>query len=262
MAECRQYERLIVSTSQIDLAYTGIGSSPMAGDINGAGIVIPDTRTPNRSRRYLMRLCGVNVNEGARVIVRSIRQLLTIGAVTESNQPGVGYPYELAVTSPVWRFVDGNVSWHLRKVNPKVPEAGPRQFNDVAPLVTPYSASQYGISSTILTRDGAGGAYVPLNGADAYGDPVAGLGTFYDMRYPWPNSTEPADLGIEVSGACDLVIFASVYQTDPTTRIVPAVAPNLLTIGPEDRFLAAFPNARYHRIGAEMVVDICNPVPK
>jgi hypothetical protein len=201
----------------------------------------------------------VRLNHGARCIVHSVRQLLTIGTEIESNTAGLTIPLELDVTSPTWHFVNGNVSWHLRFVNPKV-QAFLRTFPDVPPFTLPFASGQDGTTTAILARSQA--PYRALNEGVPYGEPVRGLGTFRDIRYPWTQSSEPAALGIEVLGPGDLVLFASVYQPDPELRPLPPVvlpAPELAVLRPEDAFVLSYPNARYWRIGAEMVVDLCNP---
>jgi len=259
MGECVQYERIVVSTQQVDPGVQAIGSSPFAGDLCYTGIVLPQDPTPDQFHRYLCRLCGVRLGSGARGIIRSFRQMLTIASHIDSATEGLTIPLELDVTSPTWHFVDGNVSWHLRKVNPIVPEISPRMFFDVPPFTQPFSAAQYGTSACILARDATAGAYIPLNRGYPYGDGVAGLGNIHDIRMPWSQSAIGSDLGIEVVGPCELVMFASVFQTDPERRPpAPVEVPDYASLRPEDRFILEFPNARYHRIAAEMVIDMCN----
>lgn len=258
MTECARFERKIITTVQLDPGMQFVGSSPASGDWYSTGIVIPAAPSTSTSfTRYLTRLCGVSIDANSRCIIRSIRQMLTIGVEVESGTPGLVIPLELDVVSPCWHFTNGNVSWHLRMVNPRVPH-NTREFSDSGPFPPPFSAAEDGTTSTILARDNV--PYHAMDQGQPYGEPVAGLGTFRDMRYPWSNSSEPADLGIEVRGPGELVLFASVAQTNPETRPAPPpVLPNLAVLRPEDAFVLTFSQARYWRIGAEMVVDLCNP---
>lgn len=258
MTECARFERKIITAVQLDPGLQFVGSSPASGDWYSTGIVLPAAPSTGPSfRRYLVRLCGVHVDDESRCIIRSIRQMLTIGTDIESGTPGLSIPLELDVISPTWRFTNGNVSWHLRAVNPKV-VAYTRSFPDAPPTGPPFSNSERGTTSAILSRQDV--PYQALDQGQPYGKPVAGLGTFRDIRYPWSQSSEPADLGIEVTGPVDLVLFASVYQTDPATRPAPpAPLPDLSVLRREDAFVLSHPQARYWRIGAEMVVDLCNP---
>jgi hypothetical protein len=259
MAECARFERKVVTTEQVDPAAQVVGSSPYAGDYYATGLVLPPFPTDIQDGRYLTRLCGVDIDEGSRCIIRSLRQLLTIGAEVPSETPGLYIPVELDVVSPTWNFINGNVSWHLRMVNPRVP-AFTRTFVDVPPFTLPFSGSLDGTTASILTRREGPPSYLPLNGGVPYGDPVHGLGTFRDIRYPWSQSAEPANLGIEVLGPGQLVLFASVYQPNPATRpALPVPLPDLSVLRPEDAFVFRYPDARYWRIGAEMVIDLCNP---
>jgi hypothetical protein len=257
MAECARFERKVVTTQQVDPAAQVVGSSPYAGDYYATGIVLPATPTDIQDGRYLTRLCGVHIDDDSRCIIRSIRQLLTIGAEIPSETPGHVFPIELDVTSPTWNFVNGNVSWHLRFVNPRV-GAFTRTFIDTPPFTMPFSGALNGTTSCILTRRQIP-IYQPLNRGVPYGSPVRGLGTFRDIRYPWCRSAEPADLGIEVRGPGELVLFASVYQPNPATRPAPPAPLPGLVLRPEDDFVFRYPDARYWRIGAEMVIDLCNP---
>lgn len=258
MTECARFERKILTAVQVDPANQYVGSSPSSGDYSATGIVLPAGPSSSIPTRYLTRLCGVRLNQGARCIIHSMRQLLTIGTEIESGSPGVTIPLELDVTSPTWHFVNGNVSWHLRMVNPKV-QAFLRTFPDVPPFTTPFASGKDGTTSAILTRR-QGPPYRALNEGSPYGDPVRGLGTFRDIRFPWSLSTGSTALGIEVLGPGDLVLFASVYQPDPLLRPAPPpVLPDLSVLRPEDAFVLSHPDARYWRIGAEMVVDLCNP---
>lgn len=258
MTECLPHDRQVVYTSQFDPALSFVGGSPFVGDIASTGIVLPATPTPDQVSRYLCRLCAASVAPNTRCIVRSIRQYLSIiGRVT--GEHGVpAWDFELPVRTPLWRFVDGNVSWHLRRVTEREPE---ELATDVI-LGFPYSRTRRGLTAAILGRIAAPG-YIPLNAGIPYGQDLGSLGNFYDIRFPWEDFDQSDDLGIEVVGPCDLVLYASVYQTDPATRPPFPGSDDLRNklvevVAPEDAFLLRLANARYHRIAGAMLLDFCN----
>lgn len=248
--------RITVTTStQVDPAKALVGSSPFGGDMSNTGIVLPATPTPSQFRRYLSRLCGAGIDRDEVAFVRSIEQLLTIGAyelVGDPEEDPTRYPLELEVTSPTWSFIDGNVSWHLRHVSPQ--DRAPRTLWDDFPLAPPFIMDSQGTSAGILARIPVDGAYLPLANGIPYGEPVADLGTFRDIRFPWNQRFQ--DLSIEVPGPGTLVLFASVHQTNPDTRVQPNVAVDGTYLRREDRFVLNHPTARYWRVGARMILDV------
>lgn len=272
MASSERIQRLVISSSQYDAGMAFSGSTPGGGDSTGVGVTLPATPTTAPNGRYLVRLCGVDIGKRSRAVVRSFRQLLTIGAhcaigMDENGDDIPPYlPVECDVVSPAWHFVDGNVSWHMRKVQKRDPAKGRRVFTDAPPQYMPFSYSDRGNQSSILARNTAAAVnwplvpgYIPLNNGMPYGTDVSGMGTFRDMRFPYAAQMPQRDLGLEVQGPCNLVMFASVYQTDPTRRPVALdKQPPLESLRPEDKFILQYPDARYWRIGAELVVDLYN----
>jgi len=258
MAECARYQRVVKSTVQYDPTLQFVGGSPWPGDLSASGLVLPVAPTTSSELRYLVRLCGLRLGPYVRCVVRWVRQLLTIGTELPTEQGGAVIPVEQEVISPTWRFIDGNVSWHLRKLAVK---RGTyiRQPSDVVAF-PPYTALQEGQLSGILTRQVT--PYIPLNGGIPPGEDIGGLGNMRDMRYPYANGVLPNDLNLEVVGPADVIFFASVWQTDPETRPNPPDPGNTSALRPEDRFVLQYPESRYWRIGAEMLLDVCNPEPR
>lgn len=196
------------------------------------------------------------MNEEEYCVIRSIQQLLTIGAQLDvgDEQDPTQYPLEIPVTDPTWCFPDGNVSWHLRIVEPHTAPA-----TTLSPTVfgPPYSAERFGLTPAILTivqPIPAVAAYLPLNGGYPYGAPAMGLGTFYDVRFPWGQRQQ--HLNLREDGMCQVVMYASVFQTDPDTRVQPPAAADGTYLRQEDRFVMNHDTARYWRVGARMEVDI------
>jgi hypothetical protein len=246
--------RVVVgATTQYDPDKALVGSSPFSGDQANTGIVLPASPTVAQNRRYLCRLFGMEVNEDEFVVVHAIHQLLTIGAMYDvgDEQDPTQYTLEVPVTDPTWSFPDGNVSWHLRQKN--VAKNSRSLYTDF-PFVPPYSANRDGLTSAILARVPVAGAYLPLNGGAPYGEPVSSLGTFKDIRFPWLQVT--ADLKQRIDGPCQIVMYASVWQTDPDTRVQPPVVADGTYLRQEDRFVMNHDQARYWRIGGRMEVDV------
>jgi hypothetical protein len=231
-----------------------VGSSPFTGDMSNTGIVLPANPTPSQDRRYLCLTCGLQIPREEVAVVSSIEQLLTIGAFVDVGDPEedpTQYPLEIPVEDPTWSFVDGNVSWHLRRVT--VTQAARTIYDDFL-FFPPYSSNAIATTPSILTRVPTLGAYQPLNAGQPFGDPVDDLGTFRDMRFPW--SQRDQNLNMVVSGPCYLMLYASVRQTDPDTRVQPPVTIDGTYLRREDRFLLNNPTARYWRVGARMIVDV------
>lgn len=222
-----------------------IGSSPWLGDVGGTGVAVPSGATTSISNRYLFRLCGVQIPDRSSLHVVGIRQLVTLRALIESGS--ASYPAEREVTSPLWRFADGNVSFHLRW-HQALQDA--RKYG-VAPLGT--DPNMRGLDTSLLF-DPSGPFYTaPGNGVPP-GRDVWGLGTWRDMRFPWKSTSW--DMRIPVRGPGVLVLYASVRQTDPTTRPVLPPPDDLDAIRPEDRFLLEYPTAVYGRIAGALAVEL------
>lgn len=259
MGSCDRYERQLVASAQYDGAVGFIGGSPSLGDLTATGVLVPHEPTVDQAHRYLVRCCGVAVGIHQRAIVRSIRQLLTIGVNTTNDQDESVYHFELPVVTPTWRFQDGNVSWHLRKVTEDTAFRFMTDNNDIG-----ISSNRDGLSATILGFMQAGIAtYTPLNRGQPFGSPVKDLGTFRDVRFPFTSESN-RDLNLEVVGPCNLVLYASVFQTNARTRLTYAGDADVIAdaVCPEDRFVLRFPTARYWRVGAEMIVDVCTYDPE
>ena len=246
--------RVIVgATTQYDPAKALVGSSPFNGDSSSTGIVLPAGPTPSQSRRYLARLLALEVAQDEYIVIHAMHQLLTIGTMLDvgDEQDPTQYPLEIPVTDPTWSFIDGNVSWHLRKVGPKKTTSS--LYTDF-PFAPPYASDRQGMTAALLARVPTAGAYLPLNAGIPYGKSVSSLGTFRDLRFPWSQAT--ADLNQRVDGPCQVVLYASVYQTDPDTRVQPSVIVDGTYMRQEDRFVINHPQSRYWRVGARMEVEV------
>jgi hypothetical protein len=252
-----KHQTTFVSTTGIDETLQGISTDPFGRNLpTGFGLRVPPVITasivaPNQPR-YLFLLASRTI-EREKTTIRGIRTGINLG-INRSGTANQILPYELPVTSPYWRFPDGNVSWHLV-----------REPNDVPTLQRPLTdtASWRYLRSdqpAMLYKKGSfdAGAYDPLTlapifytvGLDGYtppdfspsqAQPIADLGNMRSIVYPWDPGSDNK-LNIVVSGNCRISLYASVLQTNPATRLQPAALSSPISSGvsPEDAFLANF----------------------
>jgi hypothetical protein len=263
--DCRTRVELV--SAAYDPDYEGIGSSPVVGDLGGTGIRVPATATVDQRHRYLFRLCGKEIPAGKMMIVRGLRQLVTLRAdytITGEvpGQPLGTFVFEREVTSPGWHFNDGNVSFHLKYTT---------QVQSVRSVFDPLqlpgtSPSTFGVDTAFLyTPNPLGpflGPYNPPGAGIPPGRDVDWLGTLRDVRYPWDNTDW--SLSVPCYGPGVVTLWASVFQTNPTTRIAPPqqVPPAPWTdpisdaYRPEDLFLIQHPTCKYGRVGGALLLDL------
>lgn len=223
-----------------------VGSSPWLGDIGNTGVAVPSGATTSLTNRYLFRLCGVEVPDRHSLHVVGIRQLTVLQAIMASGS--ASFPAQLEVTSPLWAFTDGNVSFHLR-FHQNLQDA--RKYDTAqAPGTDP---GMRGLDTALL-YDPAGAFYTAPGSGIPPGKDVAGLGTWRDLRFPW--SSTSWDMRLPVYGPGALVLYASVRQTDPNTRPVMPPPDDLGAIRPEDRFVLEYPTAVYGRIAGALAVEL------
>jgi hypothetical protein len=278
MSTLERKRRFEIASSGFDEYLSLVGGDPFGGS-NSVGLRIPTLPTPTilgggAQLRYLFNLASFTVGEGACVRIRGYRQLLTIGATQQTPREGPNpnpiYVIEQEVVDPFWRFNDGNVSWHLHVMgNPNasdVPRGVTAPYTDVARDVVSYKR-YWADSPALLYGPGSGVApgniytniasYVPPNNGKPYGSAInAAQGTFYDLRIPWRDSRAWDALDIPVEGPATVAFFASVRQTNPSTRnvlAIPSFAPG--GISTEEAFLTNFANAIYWRVGGSLIVE-------
>jgi hypothetical protein len=243
-------------------------TSPYLGDVASTFLYVPEAPTLTIEERYLFRLAAVPVPPMGRLKILGLRTMVTIGQQTPVTADGDSWVYvqERPVETPNWAFKDGNVSWHLRVLR------GPALDQRERLVLSPgQSASLYGVDASLLVGT-LTPRYKAPNGGLPPGEPVGSLGTFRDQRFPWNRQAARSDLGFEVDGPAYVVLYASIWQTDPTTRIyLPAAsAPaDLGALVPEDRFLLAFGDGgrattnlvRYRHVGGSIIAET-GPKPK
>ena len=263
-----------LQTTGADEYLQNVGGDPFHGSGSYVGLRVPSLpSTPDN--RYLFLGATFSIGEHERARILGFRQLVTIGlqqgaAASRTGDPGNIRPVEFEVTSPVFRFVDGNVSHHLRRAcgpgNRGLPpvvgapldqrsfKAG---FADGPALLYRTATIPAGAPYTQLT------AYTPPNGGQPYGAPLENgltMGSLYGLSTPWNTHGAWSSLGIDILGPDQVAWFISVKQTDPATRtaLVPPTTPAVFYsngLSPEEQFLLNFPTAIYWRVGVSLIVE-------
>lgn len=247
----------LVSTTGIDEALQGLSTDPYGRNIPSAvGLRVPPVLsggiTPPAQPRYLFALATREIK--ADTVIRGIRTAVTIGVDASSDANRV-LPIEFPVTSPWWRFPDGNVSFHLI-----------RESTDVTTLQMPSTnAASWRYKQTDQpamiydTATFSAGSFNPQTGAPLFypvgltaykppdinniWQPIGNLGNMKGVLFPWEPQSDNK-LNIPVVGNARITLYASVLQTNPTTRLTASLPdaagfyPNGL--GPEDAFVASW----------------------
>lgn len=268
--------RFEVWAEGLDDGLQGVGSDPYGGPAAYTGLRVPKLATPDNAHRYLFMLCGFGLGERAKATIRSWRQLLTLGF-----EAGIGGSsavlIEKEVESPVFRFPDGNVSYHLTRIDEDAltgnvvgtpPTTGSRiPVNNLAWRMATSSALLY--ESVALRGSGFYTdltMYVPPNQGKPYGDPVAHMKVIHDRRADWRAASAWQPLDLEVEGPGFYALWASVYQTSGLFNLG-SLATTIDTVqaGLSDyQFMAAFPpggeeptpTVQYWRVGGALDVFI------
>lgn len=272
--------RLEVSTQGLDEALQGISSDPFtsSGNSTYTGLrippVLPTYTTPDKQPRYLFTLASVTFQNGIKLL--GMRQGLTIGM--DANL-GVApeRPIEAFVQTPTFRFVDGNVSWHL------VVERQPARKQGAVATDTQSWQKLQSDSPAMLYQtftntntDPSGAPIFYMQTMTAYTPPalaslegIAGLGTFRDLRFPWYDPDvwlAFGEKGVDIDGGGRLSLHASVLQTNPATRGSPSKTGTQISMPgsfPEEGFLQDYNvtgppilGPIYWRIMGSLIVEI------
>lgn len=203
--------------------------------------------------------------------------VLFTGNAVDSTTPAAGSVYntyfEKQITSPRWRFPDGNISWHVMALQPNIPS--PAFLGGLPVGVTGNITNQApgfsfvnntGASSILsLGSSGSDSKYTAPNGGRPFGVPLTpDLGNIHDMRWPWDSANSwHYSLDVPINAPCDIVLYASVQQTFPGGRNNPVVPPSPIpgaasagfgALGPEDQFMLTFPaTSQYWRVAGALV---------
>lgn len=247
--------RFEVSTAGFDPNLELVGGDPW-GTPDFTGLVVPAAPTPLASfqKRYLFLLARAQFQNGENVRLRGIRQYASLfGDLLDTSNPSVPpvvvATFEKQILSPMFRFPDGNISWHVRVI----PKTARDRRN---PANADSLIYQDSYSPALLYQSLA--PYVPPNGGRPWGKAVTGLGNIHSLDWPWRDSQVELGLDWPVPAPCDVAIFASVAQTDVSTHASFAQMSNaqFAALGPEDAFFVAYaPTARFGRIAASLIFE-------
>lgn len=280
------HRRVEVSSSGIDESLQGISSSPFASAFQtSVGLRIPTTALTSSNlanNRYLFCLATRTISKPTTIV--GIRQLLTIGASLPRDGgegPPATSPVTMQVVTPDFKFLDGNVSWHL------VRESAVSSRGNVPPPSTDAPSFRFreSPSSALLyeTFTAAAGTTNPITGAPifyptaltTYTPPsiwfawqaiAEDLFSFNDLRYPWDRkSSWNVAIPIDVGGEAQRIsLYASVLQTAATAVTIPnypATLPQSAVLSPEWQFILTnfnlIPSAPtiYWRVGGALVFE-------
>jgi hypothetical protein len=265
--------RSALNSKRIEIASAGIDEFKqlLAGDPYGdptsVGLRVPTLATPDFRHRYLFNACSFSIGEGARARIVGWRQLVTLGFVQSGDPPRL---VEQVVTSPVFCFADGNVSWHLRQLGgpngqglpPRTPAPNDlRNFNfrfiETPALLYENATLPAGNPFYVHLTD-----YTPPNSGQPWGYPLSAghQGTFYDLRTPWETHGAWNSLDVELDGPATVALFISVGQTNPGREGRVALTPPSPLfpngLSDEEQFLLNFPSAIYWRVGGSLIVEV------
>jgi hypothetical protein len=191
------------------------------------------------------------VSAGQIAIIRGLRTYIGITGSLLVAEDEIAVPFEIPVTTPNWKFSDGNYSFHVRRLGPAFYDS---RFSATQ---VPGTSPQVSGSDSALLFTQLAAPYIPPGGGIPPGDAVDFLGTWRDMRYPW-TAANWDQLRVPVPGPCTLVLYCSIQQTDPATRAAPSDCPpvSLPCIAPEDCFVRGFTNVRYGHVGGAMLIEL------
>jgi hypothetical protein len=244
-----------------------IGSDPY--DTNAyTGLVVPPTPSAQiGGARYLFLLARTSFSTGEQsashrgvrlVGIRQYAELIAripAGDAPLSSEggpaPGSTVTFRKEIVSPLWHPPDGDISWHVMVIN-KV------QRDTRNPANTDGFIYQDALSPALLYQIPA--PYSPPNGGRPWGTPIgASLGNIHELRYRWRADNSEYALDIPVPVPCDVALFASVRQNDPSTNpslVDPTLTQQFVALSKEDQFLVAYSQfAQYGAIAGSLVFD-------
>lgn len=255
----RRYE---LTATGIDDALIGMSSDPWSqGAPQAEGLRVPPVVEGAHGiidrPRFLFCLATRVIMKPCRLV--GIRQGVTIGMDLANGTPPFR-PIELFVTTPSFKFSDGNISWHLvyeDNARPTPHELDIRNTNNwmfevsdgPAMLYETFTNGVVGPNGDPLLYMRNLTAYTPPQLQLTWKPVAEDLKCFYGLRFPYMEGHAWADLGgeggIELEVGRRVSLYASVLQSNPATR--PAdVAPTLVGgvksapqgIPPEEAFIS------------------------
>lgn len=242
-----------VASVGLDPALQIIGADPKLSAY-AYGLAVPD-RPTDPLARYLFCLAWLRVGAGEKIRLMGLRQSVEIGLIAQAaGEDANGYPLSMPVETPTWHFSDATISWHLRRI----PVGGGKKIWNARNA--DGEAYLYSNGPALLFVDPLSDAPHSYKPPSVPGETIVfDLGTFHELRWGMRNDqawTSFGNDGVLVEGACDIALYASVAQTDPSTRPTLVLPEGVSSdaLPPEERFIQNFPSARYTRIGGSILV--------
>jgi hypothetical protein len=245
-------QRFEVSASGVDDALVGLSSDPFSP--TGFPGVATGLRVPafvnSNDNRYLFLLASRSMPQGINTRLRGWRQLVTIGINLPTDSGPPSRVMELEVTTPTFRFPDGNWSFHIVREEPQGVDS--RLLPTDMANFSHVSADQSSLLYQSATFAAPTGLY--MVGMTSYTmprqrmmnwKPVANLGNVHDLRTSWRTPEAWDSLDEQVLGGSRISLYATVLQTNPATRPnlnLPSPFPLGTPEGmpPEEAFIANF----------------------
>jgi len=252
------------SSASYDPDCAGVGATHY-NDATASRVFIPPAPTLGREPRYLFRLAAISCETGNAIRLRGMRLAIGLGCMIVSNDPEDPGMVALNMDqkSPFWRFPDANVCFGLRAIyGPAVGRL------PASRLISPGEGIDYASGTESVRLVASNGAIIPANKAPAAGffpgKPIGSLGLFRDLRFPWSSQGGLNDFDIELSGPVIVALYASVRQTDPTTRqSLARLLPNgFVPPLPEDQFVVnveraqGLPPVIYRYVSGSIIAEI------
>lgn len=242
-----------------------IGSDPYTTNVY-TGLVVPPAPSGSLpgSPRYLFMLARESFGEGEQssdlrgVRLTGIRQYAEIVARIPAGTTPLGgdaggstFTFRKEIESALWHPPDGNISWHVMII-------GKTSRDTRNPSNSDGVIYQDALSPALLYQTLA--PYTPPNGGRPWGVPIgASLGNIHELRYKWRGENAEYALDIPIRVPCDVVLFASVRQNDPSTNpvfLADGTDRQFQSLGDEDKFLVAYaPYAQYGAIAGTLTFD-------
>ncbi len=259
--------RIEIVTAGPNAEFAFIGSDPYNTNAY-TGLVVPGAPSSSiGDARYLFVLARARFGTGEQssskrgVRLVGIRQYAELIAripgrtapLSDQSGPPVDSTvvFRKEIVSPLWHPPDGDISWHVMVIN--------RVSRDTRnPANADGFIFQDSTAPSLLFQVAA--PYAPPNGGRPWGTPMAAsLGNIHELRYRWRADNSEYVLDIPVPAPCDVVLFASVRQSDPALNPVlqdPTLTQQFQALSEEDRFLVAYNTfAQYGVIAGSLVFD-------
>jgi len=246
-----------------------IKSDPYGTNV-GAGLVVPSTPTAALGgNRFLMMLARASFQSGERgVRLVGIRQYAEMVAripagtapLAVSGGPPTGstVTFRKEIKSPLWHPPDGDISWHVMIIDKR--QTDTRNPANTDGVIFRMSKSPALLYETIAGPPTAPTAYTAPHGGLPWGKAIkASLGNIHELRYNYRDQNSEYALDVPIQVPCDVALFVSVRQNDPTTN--PSLASSAVTqqfsaLSDEDQFLVAYSAfAQYGTIAGALTFD-------